>query len=60
MEQGLQVIESRVDALNRFTTAYACGQVASFQRQPVALSPLVSRAIGLETRLPVVLSAGLT
>ena len=59
MELGLTVIESRADALNRFTTAYArLARLPAPHRQPVAFSPLIKRVAGLETRLPIALSNG--
>jgi signal transduction histidine kinase len=59
MEQGLTVIESRADALNRFTTAYArLARLPAPHRQPVAFSTLVTRVVGLESRLPIVVSNG--
>jgi nitrogen fixation/metabolism regulation signal transduction histidine kinase len=59
MERGLTVIESRVDALNRFTAAYArLARLPSPRRQPVAFSPLMRRVVQLETRLSVGLAQG--
>jgi two-component system nitrogen regulation sensor histidine kinase NtrY len=59
MERGLTIIESRTDALNRFTTAYArLARLPLPHRQPVAFPPLMRRVVELETRLPVVLSSG--
>lgn len=59
MERGLSVIEARADALNRFTTAYArLARLPAPQLQAVPLAPLVSRIIGLETRLPITLTKG--
>jgi nitrogen fixation/metabolism regulation signal transduction histidine kinase len=59
MERGLTVIESRTDALNRFTTAYArLARLPSPQRRPVAFPPLIRRVVELETRLSVALSQG--
>jgi len=59
MERGLTVIESRADALNRFTTAYArLARLPAPQLQPVPLAPLVSRVVGLETRLSIALTEG--
>ena len=59
MERGLTVIESRADALNHFTTAYArLARLPAPQLRPVALSPLVTRVVGLETRLPIAVAKG--
>jgi two-component system, NtrC family, nitrogen regulation sensor histidine kinase NtrY len=59
MERGLTVIESRTDALNRFTTAYAkLARLPSPHRQPVRFSQLLRRVVELETRLPVIVSNG--
>jgi nitrogen fixation/metabolism regulation signal transduction histidine kinase len=57
MERGLTIIESRVDALNRFTAAYAqLARLPSPHRRSVAIPDLMRRVIELETRLPVLLS----
>ena len=54
MDRGLAVIESRTDALNRFTTAYArLARLPAPHRQPVEFSSLMHRVVELETRLPV-------
>jgi nitrogen fixation/metabolism regulation signal transduction histidine kinase len=59
MERGLTVIESRVDALNRFTTAYArLARLPAPHPQPVAFSSLMRRVVQLETRLTVAVSNG--
>jgi nitrogen fixation/metabolism regulation signal transduction histidine kinase len=59
MERGLTVIESRADALNRFTATYArLARLPAPHRQPVAFSALMKRVAGLETRVPITLSAG--
>jgi nitrogen fixation/metabolism regulation signal transduction histidine kinase len=59
VERGLTVIESRADALNRFTAAYArLARLPSPQRQPVAFPTLMRRVVALETRLSVALSQG--
>ena len=59
MERGLTVIESRADALSRFTTAYArLTRLPAPQRQSVAFSHLMRRVVELETRLAVALSDG--
>jgi two-component system nitrogen regulation sensor histidine kinase NtrY len=59
MEQGLSVIESRADALNRFTTAYArLARLPAPHRRPIAFSTLVTRVVGLESRLPIAVSNG--
>jgi signal transduction histidine kinase len=59
MERGLMVIESRADALNRFTAAYArLARLPSPHRQSVAFSSLIRRVVALETRLSVGLSHG--
>ncbi len=52
------MIESRSDALNRFTTAYArLARLPSPHLRPVAFEPLIRRVIELETRLPIALSS---
>ena len=59
MERGLAVIESRTDALNRFTNAYArLARLPAPQRRPVVFSLLMRRVAELETRLPIVVSNG--
>jgi nitrogen fixation/metabolism regulation signal transduction histidine kinase len=59
MERGLGVIESRTDALNRFTAAYArLARLPAPQRRPVPFSPLMQRVVELETRLPIALLRG--
>lgn len=59
MEKGLAVIESRTEALNRFTTAYTrLARLPSPNRQPVAILPLMRRVVQLETRVPVAVGQG--
>jgi two-component system, NtrC family, nitrogen regulation sensor histidine kinase NtrY len=59
MERGLTVIESRADALNRFTTAYShLARLPPPRRQSVPVTRLMQRVVGLETRLPIRLSTG--
>ena len=59
MERGLGVIESRADALNRFTTAYArLARLPAPNRQRVAFRPVLQRVVELEKRVPVALSNG--
>src|SRR6185503_1831721 len=59
MERGLAVIESRTDALKRFTTGYA--QLARLHApvlQNIDFPVLMRRVVGLETRLPVRITGG--
>jgi two-component system nitrogen regulation sensor histidine kinase NtrY len=59
MDRGLAIVESRADALNRFTTAYSqLARLPAPRRAPVAFTPLIERVVGLETRLPVALAPG--
>ena len=59
MERGLNIIESRTDALGRFTTTYArLARLPTPQLRPVAWSSLVARVATLETRLPIGVQAG--
>ena len=59
MDRGLAVIESRTDALNRFTTAYArLARLPAPHRRPVPFSDLMRRVVELETRLPVSMAMG--
>lgn len=59
MTHGLEVIESRAEALSRFMGAYA--QLAKLpppRLHPVELGPLIERVTALETRLPVMVQPG--
>jgi PAS domain S-box-containing protein len=59
MERGLAIIESRTEALNRFTGAYArLARLPAPSRRPVDFSGLMKRVVDLETRLPVRVSHG--
>jgi nitrogen fixation/metabolism regulation signal transduction histidine kinase len=59
MEKGLGVIESRADALNRFTAAYTrLARLPLPHLQPVEIGALVHRLAKLETRLPVTVAPG--
>jgi nitrogen fixation/metabolism regulation signal transduction histidine kinase len=59
MAHGLAVIESRSDALNRFTTAYArLARLPAPRCQPVAFPDLMRRVLAMETRIPVTLASG--
>lgn len=59
MTRGLQVIESRTDALSRFTAGYSrLARLPAPRMASVALGPLLYRVAGLETRLPVRVVAG--
>jgi nitrogen fixation/metabolism regulation signal transduction histidine kinase len=54
MQQGLRVIENRVEALNRFMQAYTrLARMPAPTRSRVEVGPLVRRAASLERRLPV-------
>jgi two-component system, NtrC family, nitrogen regulation sensor histidine kinase NtrY len=53
-ERGLEIIESRAAALNRFLQAYRqLAQMPSPSLRKVALTPIVQRVAALETRLKV-------
>jgi two-component system nitrogen regulation sensor histidine kinase NtrY len=53
-ERGLEIIESRAAALNRFLQAYRqLAQMPPPNLRRVALAPIVERVAALETRLPV-------
>lgn len=59
MRDGLAVIASRAEALNRFVGAYA--QLARLPRplcRSVAIAPLISRVVSLETRRAVTVLPG--
>jgi two-component system, NtrC family, nitrogen regulation sensor histidine kinase NtrY len=58
-ERGLAVIASRAEALSRFTGAYArLARLPAPRFERVELGALLSRVVGLETRLPVRLETG--
>jgi nitrogen fixation/metabolism regulation signal transduction histidine kinase len=59
MRQGLRVIESRAEALGRFTTAYAkLARLPAPEMRPMNVSAWVQRVAGLETRMPVSVTGG--
>jgi two-component system nitrogen regulation sensor histidine kinase NtrY len=59
MRRGLAVIASRSEALSRFMGAYArLAKLPPPTLAPVAVSELVRRVVGLETRLPPLLTQG--
>jgi two-component system, NtrC family, nitrogen regulation sensor histidine kinase NtrY len=54
MNQGLRVIENRVESLNRFMQAYTrLARMPAPTRSRIDIGPLVQRAASLERRLPV-------
>ena len=54
MQQGLRVIENRVESLNRFMQAYTqLARMPAPTRTKIELGPLVERAASLERRLAV-------
>jgi len=54
MQQGLRVIENRVESLNRFMQAYTrLARMPAPTRARIEIGPLVQRASSLERRLPV-------
>ena len=54
MQQGLRVIENRVESLNRFMQAYTrLARMPAPTRSRIELGPLVQRAASLERRLQV-------
>src|SRR5215472_2229154 len=54
MQQGLRVIENRVESLNRFMQAYTrLARMPSPSRTRIDVGPLVQRIASLERRLPV-------
>src|SRR5438445_651507 len=54
MQQGLRVIENRVESLNRFMQAYTrLARMPAPTRARIEVGPLVQRAASLERRLPV-------
>jgi nitrogen fixation/metabolism regulation signal transduction histidine kinase len=59
MRRGLSVIRARAEALSRFMEAYArLARLPSPRLQPVEVSPLLRRVVGLETRQKVNLLPG--
>ncbi len=59
MREGLGVIASRAESLNRFVGAYAqLARLPKPRRLPVAVPALLSRAASMETRVPVQLAPG--
>jgi nitrogen fixation/metabolism regulation signal transduction histidine kinase len=59
MRRGLAVIASRSEALSRFMGAYArLAKLPPPTLAPVAVSELIRRVVGLETRLPPLLTPG--
>ena len=59
LDRGLRIIENRAESLNRFIQAYRqLAQLPSPALQPVALHPLIERAILMETRVAVQLKPG--
>ena len=59
MRRGLGVIASRAASLNRFMEAYSrLARLPLPRLQPLSLSALVKRVVGLETRIDIELSAG--
>ena len=59
VRRGLAVIASRAEALSRFTGAYAkLARLPAPRFAPVHVGTLLTRVAGLETRVPVRLSAG--
>jgi two-component system nitrogen regulation sensor histidine kinase NtrY len=61
MQRGLGVIAGRTDALSRFTTGYtALARLPAPHKRDVDLPALVRRAVSLEGRMPIAVSAGET
>lgn len=59
MQQGLRVIENRVESLNRFMQAYTqLARMPAPARTKIELGPLVERAASLERRLTVKTAPG--
>jgi two-component system nitrogen regulation sensor histidine kinase NtrY len=54
MKSGLEVIESRAEGLSRFMQAYArLARLPAPTLAPCALTPLIHRVVGLETRMTI-------
>jgi nitrogen fixation/metabolism regulation signal transduction histidine kinase len=59
VEQGLRVIENRVESLGRFMQAYTqLARMPAPVRSRMEIGPLVERAAALEQRLPVKVTGG--
>jgi nitrogen fixation/metabolism regulation signal transduction histidine kinase len=59
MQKGLQVIASRTDSLNRFTSAYSrLARLPAPHVAPVVLKPLLQRVAGFDSRVPVHIGPG--
>jgi nitrogen fixation/metabolism regulation signal transduction histidine kinase len=59
MLHGLAVIASRADSLSRFTTAYArLAKLPAPRLETLHVAQVVTRACGVETRLPIAIDAG--
>jgi nitrogen fixation/metabolism regulation signal transduction histidine kinase len=59
LQRGLEIIEARSAALHRFLEAYRrLAQMPTPALREVALSPLIARAAGLETRIKVCVEPG--
>lgn len=59
LRRGLQLVESRADALHRFVQSYRqLAQLPAPQLRPVPLGPLLERVVLLEQRLAVRLDPG--
>lgn len=59
MRRGFEVIQTRAEALARFTEDYSrLARLPPPRKQSVEIRPLLQRVIKLETRLPVELRAG--
>jgi two-component system nitrogen regulation sensor histidine kinase NtrY len=59
MQQGLRVIENRVESLGRFMQAYTqLARMPAPSRTRIEVEPLVQRAASLERRLPIKVVSG--
>ena len=59
MQRGLTVIGSRAESLSRFMEAYArLARLPQPHLQPLAITPLIRRVVGLETRLNIEIQSG--
>lgn len=59
LQRGLEIIEARSAALHRFLEAYRrLAQMPTPALREIALSPLIARAAGLETRIKVCVEPG--
>jgi nitrogen fixation/metabolism regulation signal transduction histidine kinase len=59
LEQGLEIIGSRAESLNRFVQNYArASRLPAPARRKISLEDLITRVVALETRVPISVAGG--